>query len=376
MEFKYSLSMLFSNMGYAVKIFLWILICLLITVAIGAAIVLPVWDAISAVTDVSTHINALEECIKSVWDGTNSMRAAFTQGMSEVQHIFADLGSNAGIATGLAFIGVFLYAFYCFLFGLSYYALADIINNIMASNLKFGFASNLALNFKKCVKYSLCRLVIALPIDLIFFMIMACIIFGLFRFIGLFVLPIALVVGVVICSLRATLFAGWLPRLLFHPEERVFTAFTRSLTYVKSNVSGLFKSYAITFSFVYLFSTTFAIPTGGLMSIVLPSLYYFILRAIELIGYYKTKGYSFYTDATTVINTVEFGYRAEQQDKDGENFDESIENAVEVENNDGDTAQESVADVESVYTDTDEESATQGIDEVSPANNQDGNLDE
>lgn len=355
--------MLFSNMGYAVKIFLWILICVLITVAIGAAIVLPVWDAISAVTDVSTHINALQDCIKSVWDGSNSLRGAFTQGVLEVQNICADLGSNAGIATGLACIGVFLYAFYCFLFGLSYYALADIINNIMASNLKFGFASNLALNFKKCVKYSLCRLVIALPIDLIFFTIMVCIIFGLSRFIGLFVLPIALVVGVVICSLRATLFAGWLPRLLFHPEERVFTAFTRSLTYVKSNLSGLFKSYAITFAFVYLFSTTFAIPTGGLMSIVLPSLYYFILRAIELIGYYKTKGYSFYTDATTVINTVEFGYRAEQQDKDVENFDDTAqESASIVATDDDDISAESI-EGESVEADT--------ID-----NNQDRNLDE
>ena len=38
-----------------------------------------------------------------------------------------------------------------------------------------------------------------------------------------------------------------------------------------------------------------------------------MLRAIELIGYYKTKGFSFYTDATTVINTVEYGFRAEQQ---------------------------------------------------------------
>ena len=353
MEFKYSLSMLFSNMGYAVKIFLWILICLLITVAIGVAIVLPVWDAISAVTDVSTHINALQDCLKSVWDGTNSMRGAFTQGMTEVQNIFADLGSRASIATGLVFIGVFLYAFYCFLFGLSYYALADIINNIMASNLKFGFASNLALNCKKCVKYSLCRLAIALPIDLIFFTIMACIVFGLFRFIGFFVFPIALVVGVVICSLRATLFAGWLPRLLFHPEERVFTAFTRSLTYVKSNVSGLFKSYAVMFSMVYLFSTTFAIPTGGLMSLVLPSLYYFVLRAIELIGYYKTKGYSFYTDATTVINTVEFGYRAEQQDKDVENSDDTAQEVVsEDENDDADKSVECVVEVESIETGT------------------------
>lgn len=52
------------------------------------------------------------------------------------------------------------------------------------------------------------------------------------------------------------------------------------------------------------------------MTLILPSMYYFMLRAIELIGYYKTKGLSFYTDATTVINTVEYGFRAEQQSDD------------------------------------------------------------
>lgn len=49
-----------------------------------------------------------------------------------------------------------------------------------------------------------------------------------------------------------------------------------------------------------------------------------LLRTEELIGYYKAKGYRFYTDANTVINTVEFGYRntelqygAETVDNDG-----------------------------------------------------------
>ena len=87
------------------------------------------------------------------------------------------------------------------------------------------------------------------------------------------------------------------------------------------------------------------------MSLVLPSLYYFVLRAIELIGYYKTKGYSFYTDATTVINTVEFGYRAEQQDKDVENSDDTAQEAVSEDEND-DKSVECVAEVESIETGT------------------------
>lgn len=315
MEFKYSLSMLFSNLGYAFKILVWIIICLLLTFALGAAIIPPIWENIAASTDISVHMDSIRVILRGVWDGSSSIRGALAQGIVECKGVLLAIGENAGVAVGLAFAGVFLYAFYCFIYGLSYYAIADIINNIMASNLKFGFASNMALNFKKCVRYSFSRLLITLPIDLVVLTIVSSILFGLFEHIGFFVLPILLVLGVGCLSMRATLLAGWLPRLLFHPEERTFTAFSRSLTYVKSNAWGLLKSYAITFSLVYLFTTTFAVPTGGLISLVLPAMYYFILRAIELIGYYKTKGYSFYTDGTNVVKTIEYGFRDEQQDK-------------------------------------------------------------
>lgn len=313
MEFKYSLSILFSNVGYALRILLWILLSLILTLGIGAAIVLPICDVLVASTDVAQYGIAIKDCFAGIWDGSSTVRQMLASLINHTIDIVHALGQNVGVSIGLGFVFVFLYAFYCFVFGLSYYTLAYIINNLMASNMKVGFASSMALNLKKSAKYSGARLTITLPIDFVIITIMALIILGLFRHIGFFMVPLALIVGVTLLSLRATLLAGWLPRMLFHPEENVYTAFTRSLTYVKANASGLFKSYALTFSIVYLCVAGLSVPTGGLMGIILPSIYYFILRTIELIGYYKTKGYSFYTDATTVINTVEFGYRNEQQ---------------------------------------------------------------
>ena len=300
-------------MGHAAKIFLWIVISLVLSLAIGVAIILPIWNVLASSTDVGVYVNAIKDTLSTVWDGSNTVRSALAEMLHQVTDILGILAQNPGVTVGLVFAGIFIYAFYCFVFGLSYYTNADIINNLMASNMRYGFASNMALNFKKCCRYSGARLTITLPIDLLFGAIMMSILFGTFNKIGFFVVPILLVVGITICSLRATLLAGWLPKMNFHPEESVYTSFTRSLTYVKSNIGGLFKSYAVTFSIVYVIATTLAVPTGGLMSLILPSMYYFMLRAIELIGYYKTKGFSFYTDATTVINTVEYGFRAEQQ---------------------------------------------------------------
>ncbi|MGN0744792.1 MAG: hypothetical protein ACI4MZ_05945 [Christensenellales bacterium] len=326
MEFKYSISILFSNLGYTLKILVWILISLLLALALGAAIILPIWDVLASTCDLSVHVEAVKDGLVMVWDGSLSMRTALREIIVEFRQLFAETLANPGVATGLAFAVLFVYAFYCFVFGLSYYNISDIINKLMASNYRIGFASNLALNFRKACKYSAARLSMTLPIDAVFFVIMASILFGLFDYVGFFVIPILLVTGVVICTLRAVLFSGWLPRMLFHPEEKVYTSFTRSLTYVKSNIGGLFKSFVVTFSIVYLFATAFAIPTGGLISLILPSLYYFMLRAIELIGYYKTKGLSFYTDGTTVINTVEYGYRSEQQLQSAQEYDQESGN--------------------------------------------------
>lgn len=315
MEFKYSISILFSHLSYALKLLLWILISLLLTFALGAAIILPIWKstALLSIVNFPMHLENIVESIKTVWTGSQTIRAALANVIVEGRAFLADIVQYPSFAVCLSFALIFLYAFYCFVFGLSYYTVSDILNKLMASNYKIGFASNLALNFKKACKFSAARLAITLPIDVLFFAIVASVLFGLFPYIGFFVIPLLLVIGVLICSLRSLLFAGWLPRMLFHPEEKVYTSFTRSLTYVKSNMGGLFKSYVVTFTIVYLFGTVFSIPTGGLMPIVMPSLYYIMLRAIELVGYYKTKGLSFYTDATTVINTVEFGYRTEQQ---------------------------------------------------------------
>ena len=73
------------------------------------------------------------------------------------------------------------------------------------------------------------------------------------------------------------------------------------------------KAFVITFFATYALIAGLAIPTFGLIVIVLPSINYFLFRAIELVGYYKLTGMSFYTDAANVVDTVEFGYRSENQ---------------------------------------------------------------
>ncbi len=316
MEFKNSLSILFSNTGYVFKIMVWLLLSLLLAGAVGVGILLPIWNKLAATTDVMTYVATIESSLKEVWNGSLNLRVAANDIVPAIVGAFKAMSANGGATAGFAIGIVFVYALYCFLRGLSFLSIADIINNLMASNMRFGFASNMALNLRRSVRFSLSKLAISLPLDVAFFAILLACSLVFFMLIGVFTLPIVLVLTVTFCSFRAVFFGGWLPRVLYHPEERMFPAFSRSLVYVKHNFFGLLKAFVLIFSITYMLTILLVFPTGGLIALVLPPIYYFLMRAAELIGYYKAKGMSFYTDGSTVVNTVDFGFRSDNQERD------------------------------------------------------------
>ena len=274
---------------------------------------IPLGHVVATTTDAPYWFSELMSHCNAFLDGTLSVRGLLQQGSDALESMLIAVTDNKGATCGIVFGGLFIYAFYCFVFGLSYYPTADIINKLMGSNLRIGFANSMLMNLKNAARYSIARLGVSLPIDLIFATIMGLIVFGLFQVIYIFVLPIALVVAILFCTLRAMLFAGWLPRMIYHPEERAYVNFLRSLIYVKSNFGGYFKAYLLTFFCAYVLMVTCSLPTGGIMTILIPSVYFFLLRTVELVGYYKVKGYNFYVDANNVINMVEYGYRPDNQ---------------------------------------------------------------
>ncbi len=309
MEFKNALSILFSNTGYIVQIVVWLMICLLLVAAVGAIVFVPTYNALALDAEVVSAFNGLKDTINNFLDNGTGIKSLVDDFLIGFKNLMAAVAQNSGVLAGLCIGLIFIYVFYVFVSGLAYYPIADIINKIMSSNLKIGLASNLAMCFKNALRYSGARLLVVLPVDALIFGLLFGIGYGLYAAMRIFALPFMLLLSLFIISLRACLLSGWLPRMLFHPEERVFTAFSRSFTFVKSNFRGFFKAYFITFACSYLFSAGFGVVTFGLMTILVPATYYFLLRTVELVGYYKTKGYSFYTDPTTVVETIEYGYR-------------------------------------------------------------------
>lgn len=314
MEFKHSTSILFSNMGYILKILIWVFIAVFITVAIGTAIISPIGNAISAKTDVSDELVFIKDTVSDFLHEGNGIYDFILQLKDGVIGLIEALATHTSAFVGLIFALIFLYLLYEFIIGLSFYPTAYVVDNLMSSNNRYGFASAMAANFKKACKYSLCKMLVCIPIDAVIIGVTFGIGYGLFCAIKVFALPAILILGLLLCALRATLFSGWLPRLLHHPEEGIFTAFSRSITSVKLNFKGMFKSILITYFIAYCCVVGLTIPTFGVINLVIPSIYYFLLRTIELVGYYKQNSMRFYVDSTNVINTVEYGYRTDNQE--------------------------------------------------------------
>lgn len=321
MEFKYSLSILFSNMGFVLKVLLWVVICALVVAAIGCAVLIPTVNALADDGAVNEAYGAIGDDVSAFLDGSASAGDFLHDVAADFDALLSAVLASQGLLTALIFIMIAMYILYVFLVGVCYYPIAYAANQMMSSNMHIGLASSMAMNLKKAVRFSAARLTVTVPVDAVIAAITACIAFGLWDVIGFFSLTIALAFGVFAFSARSTLVAGWLPRLLFNKEENVYTAFSRSLRGVKLNLKGLLKAFVITYFATYMLVATCAVPTFGLIAIVVPSINYFLVRLIELVGYYKMNGMSFYTDAITVVDTVEFGYRSENQQRaDDENL--------------------------------------------------------
>lgn len=311
-----------ANMSYVAKIFIWLVICVLITVGVGAAIFVPVGNSLAESAEITAEITAIKDSLWSFLKNEQGIYDMLVGIENSISGILALLTANVGVMVGFVFAALGIYALYLFLTGMSYYPTAYIVNELMSSNTRYGFAVSMVKNIKCACRFSACRMLISLPIDIAIVAILCVVGFGLMKLIGVVALPILLVLGIALFTLRSMLFSGWLPRILHHPEERHFVALGRSIVSVKTNFGSLFKAFSMIFFVVYCAIFVLSVPTFGVINILLPSMYYILLRSVELMGYYKTNAMSFYVDARTVINTVEYGYRKDVQDEESNEYND------------------------------------------------------
>lgn len=315
MEYKQSTSIMFSNFGLVFKLLLYFLVVSLIFVALSSAVIIPLFSQLKS-----------NEDMQLLWDNTKGDTELFLKGGASIDETyyklkddFAAIVKNFFSSTGMVVficIAIFvIYLIYKFLISLSYLVVSDILNNFMSSNLRYGFLSNYTLNLRRSARYALAKILVYIPIDIFILFAIGVALIGLWEIIKVFSLPFVFSIGLFLFAYRDSLFAGWLPRLIFNTNEKMFEAFKRGFKATKDYRKSLLAAILIQYFLYVCLMGAFTLPTLGVMAIIAQPINYVMLRIIELVCYYKNNRMKFYTDANTVVDTVAVGMREENQEK-------------------------------------------------------------
>jgi hypothetical protein len=317
MEYKQSISVAFSNFGLVFKLLFYFLIVSIIFVALASAIIIPTINQIRSNRDIELFVSDIKDDLQTFLKGNASIDETYYSLKDDVAGIVQSFFDSTNVVAFIC-IGIFLvYVIYRFLMTLSFLPTTDILNNFMTSNLKYGFMSNYTLNLRRSAAYSLAKVLISIPVDAVIMFLIGGSLIGLWEIINVFSLPFVFAAAVFLLGLRDAMFAGWLPRIIYHPEEKVWTALKNSVKETNDYRKTLIAAFCCETFLYFALSAAFALPTLGVMVVIALPTNYVMIRIIELVCFYKNNRMKFYTDANTVVDTVAVGLRENVQEKSG-----------------------------------------------------------
>lgn len=300
MELGHSFRIMTSRFSLVYKSLLFIGVILLmlsaITFSAVYSVIEPIIDGINNM-DFFAHLNEAFRAFISA--DTAAQVTTFEQvrvDFEAIGKIFVDNSHNVILAASL--FGIFVVIAKS-LINVARFPAADVINNFMNSNSKFGFTSNLIANFKKSVSYSLVETLISIP----FYFVTGLIMWGIgelfFTFSIWFGIVTMLAIFFVLLSLKYSLLILWLP-MYVKEDKGVFKSLKDSIILNKPNILRYFGMYIITFIMLYAFTVFFTLVTFGFGIILCVSIFHVLFIAIEMVAYYRAKGEKYYLDSDTV----------------------------------------------------------------------------
>lgn len=314
MEFKHAGALMFSNTGLWFKVIAYLLVVILIVCALASAIIIPVFNSINTEKNIDALFDAVKGDVSDFITNGGSLRGLGDNLDAHIGELWQAFIGDADVVAGMVFVLLFLYLLVKFLAVLVQMPIAYIVNNYMSSNMRYGFLSAYAGTFRRSAKFTIAYIICTFPIDCLFGAATFGLGFGLWKLMYWASIPITIFIAIFLLMIRRTIFSGWIPRLLFHPEEKTYKALKNSVKEMKKSKTTLMGGNFVILFITFVIVATFSIPTFGLMTIVAIGFSFLIFRTFELVVYYKQNQMKFYVDPTRIVDTVDYGYRRENQE--------------------------------------------------------------
>lgn len=302
MSFKHSLSILTSRFSITYKLLAFVLV---LSIVFGALMVCAVYPTL---TDLRNNMNqlalgdALREYFHAVTRGEEAVQAAAYENLSSKIDQAADIISNNSLQINLSIVWiVLLYLIFVVFFSWGQYCVSDVINHHMSSNSKFGFCSNLAVNFPKAMRYALLYTAITIGFMVgcvLLFMLSFFTLFKLSPYVGIMS---AVAIFIFVLALRRALLFAWVPAMV-SDNLGVVEALRKNTSMLKKRFAyalGLYVMYYIAWIAITVAMMFFTFGVGAFFTVAMSLA---LAQACDLVIYYRTEGKRYYIDVLNVVD--------------------------------------------------------------------------
>lgn len=302
MSFKHSLSILTSRFSITYKLLVFLVVITFLFCVLTVCAIYPTLAGLRNNMNELDLGNALRAYVREALRGNPEMQAEAYEMLSAKFDQAGEIVRNNSLQINLSIVWlVLLYLLYVVFFSWGQYCVSDVINHHMSSNSKFGFSSNLIVNFKKAMRYSLLYTAITIG-----FMIVVALLYWLsfatlFKIAPLVGLASAVAIFVFAMAVRRALLFGWIPAMVADGLD-VVDALKKAVGLLKQRFTyafGLYLIYYVAWLGLTIAISVFTFFVGTLFAI---SVSLALAQACDLVIYYRTVGKRYYIDVLNVVD--------------------------------------------------------------------------
>lgn len=294
MPIKHSFSILLCNFKLVAKLFIFILIILLITSAILIGIINPVLDG---------FLQEIQD--EFPIDGDYFIRHPIKSIQIFAKYFSSFLEANSSlVATRLLYMWLLIMGSR-FLMSLPQLPVTKILHSKMTTGFDMGLLNATVSTVTQNLLFSLVTAVFLSLVDIAIVIALCYITIGLIQLMGIIALPLILLIGLTMYSLRMTVFCQWLPEICSSSSKNIFKALAASFKPAFKNFRKNFIClFFLAVTGVTLLFTTI-IPTMGLFPMLLVPTFMALYSAMCLtlnFSYHQRK--YFIDNGVTIYNPV------------------------------------------------------------------------
>ncbi len=302
MAFKHSLSIMSARFSTVYKLFLFLLVLAIVAAGVSVGVLLPTLSGFIDQVEELQVLKSIGDYAKTIFgDQPEAQEAAYAH-LVEVYDAFLGIIDGNSLMINVAIVLAILLYFVFVLFMMwGMYCVSDIMHNYMSSNSKFGFASNLVVNFVRAMRYASLYTLLSLVYYAFGVFIVWLLFLTVYKGSALVGCMMTLLVFFLLTSIRSSLFAGWAPAMVAD-DMTARAALAESCKMAKERFGMLMSWYFAYYVLVFAATILLGVATFGIGSVFVLIVALLHTRIFDMVVYYRYKGRRYYVDVFNVID--------------------------------------------------------------------------